>query len=72
MNKKHKKTCRNLNYVDHLRILTSGVTGCVSISAFVSLDDNPEGIGNSAATIKICLITAGIKNSILIIMNLLH
>ena len=31
---KYKKTCKYLNYVEHLLILSSTVTGCVSISAF--------------------------------------
>ena len=37
MSAKYKKTHKYLNYVDHLLILASTVTGCVSISAFVSL-----------------------------------
>ena len=36
MSKKYKKTCKYLNYVEHLFILVSTVTGCVSISAFAS------------------------------------
>ena len=34
MNEKYKKTCEYLNYVEHLLILASTVTGCISISAF--------------------------------------
>ena len=34
---KCKKTCKHLNYVEHLLILVSTVTGCVSISAFASI-----------------------------------
>ena len=34
MSEKYKKTCRYLDYVEHLLILVSTVTGCVSISAF--------------------------------------
>ena len=37
MRKKHKKNCKFLNYIDHLRIVISTITGCVSISAFASL-----------------------------------
>ena len=37
MSKKHKKICKFLNYIDHLRIVISTITGCVSISAFASL-----------------------------------
>ena len=35
--KNHKKTSRNLNYVEHLLILASVITVRVSISAFASL-----------------------------------
>ena len=37
MNEKYKKTCKYFNYAEHFLILVSTVTGCVSISAFVSL-----------------------------------
>ena len=37
MNEKYKKTYKYLNYVEHLLILASKITGCVSISAFASL-----------------------------------
>ena len=50
-----------LNYVEHLLILASVVTGCLFISAFASLAGVAVGIVNSAATIKICVATAGIK-----------
>ena len=59
---KHKKLCKILNYTEHLPVLASTVTGCVSISAFASLVDIPVGIASSAAEIKICAVTAQIKN----------
>ena len=37
ISKKHTKVCRVLNYIEHLLILISIVSGCVSISAFASL-----------------------------------
>ena len=37
MNKKHKEVCRTLNYIEHLLILASAATRCISISAFASL-----------------------------------
>ena len=37
-----------LNYIQHLLILVSTVTGCVSISAFASLVGIPVGIGSYA------------------------
>ena len=64
MSEKYKKTCKYLNYVEHLLILVSTVTGCVSISAFTSLVCVPVGITSSSVGIKICTITAGIKECI--------
>ena len=61
MSEKNKKTCKNLNYEDNLIILSSTITGCVSISAFASLVCVSVGMTNSALGIKICAITAGIK-----------
>ena len=37
MIKKHKKVGTTLNYIEHMPILTSTVTRCVSISDFASL-----------------------------------
>ena len=56
MSENYRKTCKYLSYVKHLLILVSTVTGCVSISAFVSK------FWSSAVGIKICAVTAGIKN----------
>ena len=61
MSEKYKKTCKYLNYVEHLLILVSTVTGCVSISAFASLVCVPFGITSSAVGLIICAIIAGIK-----------
>ena len=49
---KYKKTCKYLNYVEHLLILASAVTSCVLISAFASLVAIPVGITSSAVGIK--------------------
>ena len=62
MREKYIKTCKYLNYVEHLLILVSAVTGCASISAFASLVCVPVGIKSSAVGLKICAITAKIKN----------
>ena len=59
--KKYKKICRVLNYIDHSLIVISTITGCVSISAFVSLVGIPIGFESSTIGLKICVITAGIK-----------
>ena len=61
MGGKYQKTCKDLNYVEHLLILTSTITGYVSISAFASLVYARVGITGSAVGIKICAITAGNK-----------
>ena len=61
--------CRVLNYIDHLLIVISTITGCVSISAFASLVGIPTGIMSSAIGLKICIVIAGIKKYKLIIMK---
>ena len=53
ISKKCKNVCRVLNYIEHLLILISTVTGCVSISAFASLIGIPIGIKSSAKGLKI-------------------
>ena len=60
MSEKYKKACKYLNYVQHLLLLISTITVCVSI--FVSLVYVPVGIRSFAIEIKICSITARIKN----------
>ena len=59
MSKKHKKFCRVLNYIEHLLIVTSTITGCVSVSGFASLAGIPIGIASSTIGLEICVITAG-------------
>ena len=44
MSKKYKTACRASNYIGHLLILASVVTGCISNSAFASLDEISIGI----------------------------
>ena len=60
MSGKYKKTCKYLNYVEHLLNVVSTVTGCLSISRFDSLVTIPVGIASSTVGIKIWAITAGI------------
>ena len=59
--KKHKNVCMGLNYMEHLLILASGVTGYISTSAFVSLVGISIKISSSAVGLKICAITSEIK-----------
>ena len=58
ISKKHKNIHRVLNYIDYLLIVTSTITGCVSISAFAFLIGIPIGITISAFGLKLCAITA--------------
>ena len=50
-----------MNYIEHLLIVISTLTGCVSISAFASLVGIPLRITSSAVGLKICVTAAGIK-----------
>ena len=56
MNRKHKKVCATLNYLEHFLILASTITGCVSISFFASFTS--IGITSSAIGLKIYAIFA--------------
>ena len=60
MNKKHRKVCTTLKYIQHF-LLASVVTGCVSISAFASLVRISIGSKSSVIGLKNCAIIAGIK-----------
>ena len=40
--------CKILNYTEHLLILASTITGCVSMSVFASLVGTPSAFANSA------------------------
>ena len=59
MSKKYKKVCRVLNYIEHLLILVSTVTGCVSIFTFTFLIG--ISVGMTVIGLKIGTITVGIK-----------
>ena len=61
MSKKHKNFCRILNFIEHLLIWVSRVTGCTSISTFAPLVGIPIGITSSVVGLEICVITTGIK-----------
>ena len=61
ISKKHKKVCITLNYIEHVLILTSTITGYISISAFASLLGTPIEIMSSAIGLKMCTIAAWIK-----------
>ena len=61
MSKKHEKVYIVLNYIEHLLVLTSTVSGWVFISNFACLVGFPIGIPNSSIGSKMYVITAGIK-----------
>ena len=61
ISRKHKKVCATLKYIEHFLILSSPISGCISISAFVSFIGIPIGVTNSTIGLKICAIAAGIK-----------
>ena len=52
MSENRKKVSRVLNYIEHLLIFVSTVTGCFSISAFASLVGIPVGITSSVIGLK--------------------
>ena len=58
MSKKDKNICTALNYIEHFLIFASTITGCISISAFVSLIGIPIGITSSTIGCKLCTKTA--------------
>ena len=57
----YKKTCATFIYIEHLFILASTVTGCVSSSDLSSLVGILVGIVSFALELKTCAITARIK-----------
>ena len=62
---KYRKTCKYLNYVEHLFILVLTVTVCISVSLFVLLVRVPVNITSSSVGIRICLL----KKSIVSLIN---
>ena len=60
--KSTKKVFTTLNYIEHFLILASTINGRVSTSAFASFVGIPIESASSATELKICAITAAIKN----------
>ena len=61
MSRKRKKVPTSLNYIEHFVILVTTITGCISISVFVSLLVIPVGMRSSAIGLKMFVTAAGIK-----------
>ena len=72
INKKHNKVCTTLIYIERFLIFGSTSTGCVSISASVSLVGITIGITSSVVGLKICVIPAAIKKHLSIIKKKKH
>ena len=53
--------CITLNDIEHIIVLASTVTGCITISDFSSSVGTPKGITSSEIGLKVCAITARIK-----------
>ena len=62
-----KVFCKTLNYNEHGLTLFFAVTGCISISFFVSSVNTPTGILSSMVGLHICAIITEIKTLKLII-----
>ena len=60
MSKKHKKVCITSDYTEHFLILAFANTGCISISAFSSLNGILIGITSCAIGLKVRVIATGI------------
>ena len=52
--RKQQKICTTPNYIEHVLILASTVTGCISISSFASLFGILIRVMSYAAGLKIC------------------
>ena len=62
MNRKYKKVCTTLNYIENVLILAPAITGCISVSAFASfLLLTSIGITSSVIKLKTGAIAAKIK-----------
>ena len=59
MNRRYKNVCANLNYIEQFLILTSTITGCISVSPFASLLDIPMEVTSFAIGLTICGVAAG-------------
>ena len=67
MSEKYKKSCKYLNYVQHMFILASTVTDCVCFNFCICFISYYFYITSSAVGIKICAIIARIRKYKLII-----
>ena len=61
VSKKHKNVCKVWKCIEYSLILVSAITGCASVSAFVSLAGIPISVASFLVELKNCAITAWIK-----------
>ena len=59
MRRNHKKVCTTLIQIEHVLVLASAITGCISSTTFTSLIGIPIEITSSEKELNICAITAG-------------
>ena len=52
-----------MNYIEHLHVAISAITGCVSISTFASLVGIPVEIKSSVILLKVCAIIGGVRKN---------
>ena len=57
MSEKHKKVCRDVNFLEHFFIFVFAVSGFALISTFSTFVSVPVCITSSATGLKICAIT---------------
>ena len=62
MSEKHKKVCRDFNYLEHFFLFISIVTKCLSVSSFASLVSISVGIASPAVGLKYVLSLDELKN----------
>ena len=61
INKKDKKVCTTVNYIERFLFLASANTRCILLPAFASLFDIPIGINSSSKLLKMYAMAGGIK-----------
>ena len=64
MNRKDKKVCKTLSYIENFLISASTISGFISIFAFTSMIGIPIGITSSTIGLKICAMYKSIIKNI--------
>ena len=64
MNRKDKKVCKTLSYIENFLISASTISGFISIFDFTSMIGIPIGITSSTIGLKICAMYKSIIKNI--------